>query len=167
MRRQMYPEELENLYRSIGKCIWHIQYVEDALHTLLTLKIEIKTPGAVPEDKAYELLKKHRRATLGTAMRTARENNSLPQELFSRLSSLKEERDWLVHRSQHQDSEDLYTDVGRRSFFKRLEALEAEAVSLQPAIAEQIRLFVGNHGVSSERAQKIAEQEVAELKGDV
>lgn len=42
MRRQMHPEELEILYRYIGKCIWHIQYVEDALHTLLTLKIEIK-----------------------------------------------------------------------------------------------------------------------------
>lgn len=82
MRRQMHPEELETLYRSIGKCIWHIQYVEDALHTLLTLKIEIKTPGAVPEDKAYELLKKHRRATLGTALRTAKEKTHCHKTFF-------------------------------------------------------------------------------------
>ncbi|MCQ4251780.1 hypothetical protein NA644_20950 [Pseudomonas stutzeri] len=167
MRRQMHPEELEILYRYIGKCIWHIQYVEDALHTLLTLKIEIKTPGAVPEDKAYELLKKHRRATLGTALRTAKENNSLPQGLFSRLSNLKEERDWLVHRSQHQDADTLYTDVGRQTVFQRLEALQAEAVSLQPAIAEQIRLFVESHGVNSEKAKQIAEQEIAALTGHV
>jgi hypothetical protein len=167
VRRQIHPEELEILYRSIGKCIWHIQYVEDALHTLLTLKIEIKSPGAVPEHKAYELLKKHRRATFGTALRTAKENGALSQDLFIRLSNLKEERDWLVHRSQHQDGDTLYTDIGRQGVFERLDALQAEAVSLQPALAEQIRIFVESHGVSSEKAQKIAKQEISALKGHV
>ena len=165
MRRQMCLEEQEALYRSIGRCIWHIQYVEDALHTLLSLKVEIKTPGAVAEDMAHELLKKHRRATLGTALRTARDNNSLPQDLFSRLLNLKEERDWLVHRSQHQDGYSLYTDVGRQAVFQRLEALLNEAVSLQPAIAEQILLFVESHGVCYETARKSAERKIAALKG--
>lgn len=167
MRRQIHPEELEFLYHSIGKCIWHIQYVEDALHTLLTLKVEIKTPGVVAENKAYELLKKHRRATLGTALRTAKENRSLPDDLFARLSKLKEERDWLVHRSQHQDGDNLYTDNGRQAVFQRLEALQAEAVSLQPAIYDQIRAFVESHGVSSEKATEIAKQDIAALKGQV
>ena len=167
MRRQIHPEELESLYHSIGKCIWHIQYVEDALHTLLTLKIEIKLPGAVSEQKANELLKKHRRATLGTALRTAKENSALPKDIFARLTNLKEERDWLVHRSQHQDGDTLYTDAGRQSVFERLEALQAEAVSLQPALAEQIRIFVESHGVSSKNAAEIAKQEIAALKGHV
>lgn len=165
MRRQIYPEELETLYHSIGKCIWHIQYVEDALHTLLTLKVELKTPGSMPEEKAYELLKKHRRATLGTALRIAKENTSLPQELFVRLSSLKEERDWLVHRSQHQDGDNLYTDTGRQATFQRLDTLQEEAISLQSAIAEQIHIYAESHGVSSEKAEEIARQKIAALEG--
>lgn len=72
-----------------------------------------------------------------------------------------------MHRSQHQDADTLYTDAGRQTVFQRLYALQAEAVTLQPAIAEQIRLFVESHGVSSEKAKQIAEQEIAALKGHV
>ena len=47
MHRQINPDELDDLYYLIGKCIRYVQYVEDALHTLLTLKVEIKVPGVV------------------------------------------------------------------------------------------------------------------------
>jgi len=48
-----------------------------------------------------------------------------------------------------------------------LDAHQSETASLQPALAEQIYMFIESHGVSSEKAQKIENQEIPALKGHV
>ena len=131
MQRQISEDELAKLYHDIGACIWQIQYLEDVLHTFLTMKVELKEPGRVLQKEAMALLAKHRRATLGTSIRTAEVNNALRQELIDQLRSLKDERDWLVHRSMHQDGENLYTDSGRGTVFARLTMLQNESTRLR------------------------------------
>ena len=163
MHRQINPVELDDIYYLIGKCIWYVQYVEDALHTLLALKVEIKVPGVVAEEQANNFLSKHRRSTLGTALRIAKEHNALPDPLFNRLTKLKEERDWLVHRSQNQDGRNLYTESGRKDVFDRLESLYKETKLLQSEIAEQIHTFVLACGIKKETIEEIANQKIAEL----
>ena len=166
MRRQISPEELDSLYRSIGKCVWHLQYVEDALQTLLTMKVEIKFPGAVTEVEAKALLAKHRRATLGTSLRTAQKHDALRTDVMSRLSQLKEERDWLVHRSVNQDGDGLYTTEGRSAILQRLDAFVDEAISLQRALMLEVAAFVESHGLSVAKADELGRQKIARLKGD-
>lgn len=163
MHRQINPDELDDLYCLIGKCIWYVQYVEDALHTLLALRVEIKVAGVVAEEQANELLAKHRRSTLGTALRIAKEHNALPGALFNRLTKLKGERDWLVHRSQNQDGKNLYTESGRKDVLERLESLYEETKFLQLEIAEQVHAFVLSCGVKKEQIEEIANQKIAEL----
>lgn len=163
MHRQINPDELNDLYCLMGKCIWYVQYVEDALHTLLALKVEIKVAGVVAEKQANELLAKHRRSTLGTALRIAKEHNVLPASLFNRLTKLKEERDWLVHRSQNQDGRNLYTEPGRMDVLERLESLYEETIFLQSEIAEQVHSFVLSCGIKKEQIEEIANQKIAEL----
>jgi hypothetical protein len=163
MHRQINPVELDDLYYLMGKCIWYVQYVEDALHTLLALKVETKVAGAVAEDQANEFLAKHRRSTLGTALRIAKEHNALPDLLFNRLTKLKEERDWLVHRSQNQDGKSLYTESGRKDVFERLESLYKETTLLQSEVAEQVHAFVISCGIKKEKIEEIANQKIAEL----
>lgn len=162
----MTSDELETLYRSVGRCIWHIQYLEDALHTLLTLKIEIRVPGNVTAQEAQELLSKHRRATLGTALGTASKHEALHPQLLSGLRHLKEERDWLVHRSMHQDGDSLYTDEGRKTVFKRLDLLMETTLSLKKQMLEEAESFCAGHGISSEEAERQAREQIAKLKGD-
>ncbi len=163
MHRQISPDELDDLYYLIGKCIWYVQYVEDALHTLLALKVEIKIPGVVAEEQANNFLAKHRRSTLGTALRIAKEHNALPESLFNRLAKLKEERDWLVHRSQNQDGRNLYTDSGRKDVLERLESLYEETKLLQSEVADQVHAFVLSCGIKKEKIEEIANQKISEL----
>ncbi len=167
MRRQLTADELDALYRGVGRCIWHIQYLEDVLHTYLALKIEIREPGRVPENEAHELLAKHRRANLGTALRTAENHAALPSELLAELRGLKEERDWLVHRSMHQDGDSLYTEEGRYAVFGRLDALMERTLELKGKVAAEAMAFCASHGVSSKHAEQLANEQIARLRGDV
>ena len=118
--RQVNSEELERLYCSLGRGVWHLQYVEDALSTLITIKHEVKTPGRIPEVEARALLQRHRRNTLGTSLKIVQAENLLPLQLQEDLGRFKEERDWLVHRSQNSHGDLLYTDAGRSETFARL-----------------------------------------------
>jgi hypothetical protein len=166
MRRQLTAHELDALYLSVGRSIWHIQYLEDVLHTYLTLKIEIREPGRVTAEEARELLAKHRRASLGTALGVAAKHEALKAELLTELRSLKDERDWLVHRSMHQDGDSLYTDEGRNAVFARLDALMEKTIRLKSQVLAATEAFCAGHGISSEQAEKLAREQVARLKGD-
>lgn len=146
--------------------MWHLQYIEDALHTYLTMKIDIRRPGAVSESEARELLAKQRHATLGTALRTAQKNEVLPATLLKRLAHLKEERDWLVHRSLVQNGASLYTDVGRNATFQRLDAFVEEAISIHRALMAEVTSFTESHGLSIANADALGRQKIARLKGD-
>jgi len=46
MRRQIYAEELDLVYRLIGRSLWQLQNVEDALQNMLAMR-EIGEPGSV------------------------------------------------------------------------------------------------------------------------
>lgn len=166
MRRQMNSEELEALYSAVGKCIWHIQYLEDVLHTYLAMKVDLQGQAPVSADKAYEILAKHRRANLGTALGIAERNNVLPSTLLADLRKLKEERDWLVHRSMHQDGENLYTDEGRAKVFQRLECLKLNSISIKKSIMIEAERFCENKGISSEKADALAEQQLQRRRGE-
>jgi hypothetical protein len=91
-RRQVNAEELNTLFNLIGQGIWYLQMMEDALHTTITVKHDVKTPGAIPQNEAKSLLAQHRRKTLGQSL-------ILSPNLQKSLEEFKEERDWLVHRS--------------------------------------------------------------------
>ena len=165
-RRQINPEELEALYHDIGKGIWHLQYVEDALSTLLALKVDVKTPGQVNHAEAVKLLAKHRRNTLGTSLRIAKENSALAADLQARLTQFKDERDWLVHRSQNTHGELLYTEVGRAETFNRVASFVSEAQALQQAIINEVASFAQSHGVNTAEAEANAHAKIAKLKGE-
>jgi hypothetical protein len=166
MRRQLNSEELDELYRHVGRCILHLQYLEDVLHTFLTMKIEIREPGRVSVEEANELLSKHRRANLGTALGTASKRNALPPDLLEKLRSLKEERDWLVHRLMHQNGDTLYTDEGRNAVFGRLGSLMQNTRHLKKLLSAEAESFCAGHGLSSEQAEALASAKIARLKGD-
>ena len=166
MRRLMNSEELEALYSAVGKCIWNIQYLEDVLHTYLAMKVDLHGQAPLSEDKAYEILSKHRRANLGTALGTAERNNVLPTALLADLRTLKEERDWLVHRSMHQDGEKLYTDEGRTMVFRRLEGLMLNSISLKKGLMLEVDKFCESRGISPAKAAALAEKQLKRRRGE-
>lgn len=146
MRRQVTPEELSRLYGGIGKGIWHLQYVEDALNTLITVKHEMRVPGRVDAEAAKQALDEHRRNTLGTSVRVARDNKLISDALLAKFQDYKEERDWLVHRSQNSHGERLYTEAGRTEFFARIENFVEQSKGLQREVMAELEAYARGTG---------------------
>ena len=164
-RRQVNSDELERLYASIGRGVWHLQYVEDALNTLITIKHEVKTPARIPEAEARSLLEKHRRNTLGTSLKLARTEDLLEATLLNELTKFKDERDWLVHRSQNSHGDLLYTDAGRIETITRLDAFTDHARQLQTALLQEVNRFVAAAGLDVAAAERMALKNVGHLRG--
>lgn len=165
VRRQVTADELSALYQQIGACIWQLQYLEDALHTFLTMKVELKQPGVVSESEARAILAKRRRATLGSSIRFAEANDALPATLIERLLQLKDNRDWLVHRSMHEHGDALYTDDGRSFVSQRLGNILGETLAIKAEVVDRLMAFCGSHGLSSAQAIADAERQVAGKMG--
>lgn len=166
MRRQANPEELNALYTLIGASIWQLQNVEDALDTYITLKADVKIRGSMSPEQAEEILKKHRRNTLGTSLKISKSSCVLSALLQERAERFKEERDWLVHRSVYNNGEDLYVDETRYALMKRIRTFTEEAQTLQRLIASELEEFVVSQGVDREWVAKEAEKRINKLKGN-
>lgn len=164
-RRQINDDELYTLYALIGKSIWHLQNLEDALHTYITIKRDIKVRGSIPPEKAMELLEKNRGKVLGASIKDAKEGQIFSPLLQERLEKFKEERNWLVHRSVHQNGDDLYVDALRYVLMERIEAFSDEAIELQKLISQESEDFVVSQGVSKKWIEQQAVQEIKALKG--
>ena len=165
IRRQINEEELQLLYSSIGKGIWHLQNLEDALHTCITIKRDIKARGSVSPEKAEAILLKHRGRTLGKSLGYAKKANVLSPSLQKRLEIFKEERDWLVHRSVYQNREDLYVEDRRFALIARIQKFSEEALALQKLISKELEDFVVAQGVSREQVILMAENKLKKSKG--
>lgn len=166
-RRQINNEELTTLFYLIGKGIWYLQNLEDALQTYITIKVEIKEIGAINAEQAEELLKKHRADTLGTSLKIAKNNNVLSEKLVKRLEVFKKERDWLVHKSVHQNGKDLYLNEKRYELMERIERFSEEALFLQTAVAQEFEDFSVSKGVSKKWIYDKAARDIAKLKGEI
>ena len=164
-RRPINEEELQAFFMMIGSGIWYLQHVENALNTCITVKGEIKEIGGVSAEAGEAMLAKHRRNTLGTSIRIAKEMDVLSAELMIALEEFKEERDWLVHRSMNQNADDLYLDSGRSALMNRLQKFADDATRLQKLIAKELEDFVAGKGVSREWIHKKAISDVMKKQG--
>ena len=86
-------------------------------------------------------------------------------DLMRALDRFKDERDWLVHRSQHSYGDRLYTEVGRSEMLLRLDAFTEEARRLQKAVLQEINTFVASAGIDIEAAEDMARKNMGRLRG--
>lgn len=162
----MSQEELSALYMLTGEGIWMLQYLEDALTTNLSMKLDIKEKGSRTWEEVHAILAKHRRHTLGNALKIARDEKVFGAALQKRLDAFHTERNWLVHRSLCQNSDELYVSTKREEILRRLEAFSVEAKQLQDLIASDLENFVALRGVSRDTILRYAETQFRMLTGE-
>lgn len=103
-----------NFYCLIGEAVYMVQILEDALSTSITLKREVKIPGAIPLEEASKRREKYRSYTLGRALQITREEKILPIPLQEALNNFVSERNWLIHKSIQNENEILSESNKRR-----------------------------------------------------
>ena len=165
-RRQISSEELGVLYQLLGEGVWYLQNLEDALHSCITVKRDIRIRGSVSLEKGMKILAKNRAQVLGKSIKDAKEAGIFNQSLQDRLEEFKEERNWLIHRSVHEKREDLYVDETRFALMERIKKFSEEALQLQSILCQELEDFVFSQDISKESVYRQAQQKIKELKGD-
>jgi hypothetical protein len=168
MRRQILPEELNYFYQKTGEAIWHLQYVEEFIVKLYIIKEVIKEPGSLTEARVEIELKKFNKLPLGPLIKLLENSKIVSQILIDKLNHFNQERKWIVHNSNRENGELLYTDEGKYYFLERITKFTELALELQKNIdKEVVKYTIENAGVDEAFINSEAYNRLAELQGEV
>ncbi|PYJ45009.1 MAG: hypothetical protein DME85_13910, partial [Verrucomicrobia bacterium] len=105
MTRGITPEEFSELTSLVGYAVWQIQVLERVLAGHLVMVHQITTDTARSEIET--MFVKTARHTLGQLFSAIRKTGGEPESLLPRLEGFTIERNWLVHRTRHENPSDL------------------------------------------------------------
>lgn len=166
MRRQINSDELAYLFNQIGKSVWHLQHVENALVPYIVIKGIAKELNSLEESVARKHERDLNKLPLGTLIGKAVEMGILQDPLLTRLRTFNNERKWIVHNSIFESGDLLYTDQGRSAVFTRINKFIAEAIFLHKHIGELIVEYSVSRGMDRKTIDAIAQNQIRKLKGE-
>jgi len=154
------PPEQVMLYTLLGEAVCMIQHLEDALSHAIVLKKEVKTPNRIPKMKGNRLLAKHQRNTLGDGIKIAKEYKLFSKEIEAALEDLKEERNWLVHRSisRRPIAEEKISEELMNKLWQRFKQISIKAHILIKALEEDVIKFSEDQGLDMSHIRKETQQ---------
>lgn len=160
----MTPYELDEVFASIGKAVWHLQFLEDVLVTSVTMRLRIRRPTDL--QAGMEALAKERKKTLGTLCREAEQADLVQGDVAAAFRLLVDERNWLIHRSMHECNDGLYALAKRDAFIKRLDALTDESIRLKKQLYESAKRWLAEQGVEVAKAEAVGAAQFRRLQND-
>ena len=158
-------EEFAEVASSVGHAVWQIQVLEEtaAVHLVIVHKADAKTARRDVET----MFAKASKQTLGQLFGTIRDTGKGSSDLMSRLEHFVDERNWLIHRSRHENRKDLYSDVRRPQLIARINAVADEALALLTAFQEQTEGHLMAQGMDPARVQARADEIYREWTAEV
>jgi hypothetical protein len=149
-------EEFAEVASFVGHAVWQIQVLEEtaAVHLVMVRKVDAKTARRDVET----MFAKASKQTLGQLFGAIRDAGKGPSDLLSRLEHFVDERNWLIHRSRHENRKDLYSDAERPQLVARINAVADEALSLLTAFQEVTEAHLIARGMDRARMQARANE---------
>ena len=165
MQRQVNENELNDFYFLIGKAIWHMQYVEEALGYLYLFLVKKPERNSLSQKEADAILSSIQKNTLGKLINELIKSDAINNSLSTRLETFNSERRWLVHKCVIESGDELYNSQGRHQVFTRLNSFIREAITLQSLINKTKDEFFASLGVDVSEFNRQAQQDLNKLKG--
>ncbi len=165
MRREISESELTFFYQKTGEAIWHLQYVEDFLAKLYFIKIIAVKPNGISEKDAKKPMKDLEKKTLGQLIGLVESTSSLSPSGITKLKEFNDIRKWIVHNSNRESGDSLYTDSGRDYFVSKICKFTGMAIELQKLIERELVNYGVDCNVSPEEIHMSAKNTVNKLKG--
>jgi|GEM_PF-1393366 len=164
MRRQICPDELNFFYQKTGEAIWHLQYVEDFIAKLYFIKAVAKKPESIQASQAQIEMDKLKKKTLGQLIGLVEDNNIVSTELLEKLKNFNQQRIWIVHNSNRENKDSLYTDEGRTHFIDEIRSFTKLAIELQQIIGNEVLTFTTSFGISENQIYETANNHINKLR---
>lgn len=152
-------QQAEVLCALLGRAVWAIQHLEDALSHSMALK----NPKAVSKKLGNALLEENRALTLGKAVKQAQEDNIYEESLQKRLQAFLAERNWLIHKCMRESCDEGGLLLDYEGLFKKIKNVELSAISLKEAVEIDMIEFASLRGRGDIR-ESVARAYVKHLK---
>lgn len=141
---------LAEIAQKVGFTLWQVQELEGI--AIQCLGLFEAPPGVLTSAQGRALLEELERKSFAAIIKQLVEKAQLEPTLRGRFDSIREERNWLVHRSRADSRSAVHHDADRDALLQRLQVIADEALSLMKelegvALARTIKAT----GVSVER----------------
>src|SRR6266446_4881713 len=95
------PQDFADVTRRVGFAVWQLQALEQvaACHLILVHKAS----PATAREEVQSMFQKTEKNTLGQLFGQIRDATGNAASFLPRFEALVEERNWLIHRSRHQN----------------------------------------------------------------
>jgi hypothetical protein len=165
VRKRISQDVLSYLHHQIGKAVWYLQYVEEALGYLYIIKGVITEPYSMSEEEARLKLNNAQTATLGSLLGKIEKQNLIINPLLTDLKNLNKVRRWLIHKSLIESGDDLYTEDGRKRTFDKIENFIKEAIRLHKQVSSETTSYCVSKGISEAWINAKAKHDIRNLRG--
>ena len=130
------------LYTLLGRAVWSIQHLEDALNTA----IAIKNPKATNRTEGDKVRNSNRELPLGRAIGRAEKEKTFDKDFQRKLKDFLKQRNWLIHRCMHESVDDAGVIIDENELFTKIRGIELSAISLKETIEIDMLNFCEENG---------------------
>ena len=144
-RRRAEAELLAQVLTRVGYALWQASELEDTLAHYVVVRL--RSSRAIGEEEGTKLLMKAQSRTFGHLLKELRDAGIFETPLEARISTLLEERNWLVHRAKRENRGILNNMQSLDALVERLDRIGAEATQLNSLLGQELERFVIASGV--------------------
>jgi len=144
------------LMYKIGFTIWQLQELENTLATYFVIRL--KACRGIGKEKGEALLQTARKKTLGGLIRDLEKGGVVPATMATRLCSILEKRNWLVHNARRENRGILSSPSKYDLFIGQLESIASEAMALLKEIGQEVENYVLCSGVDKSKIDSEADR---------
>jgi hypothetical protein len=163
------PEDVTELYKSIGEAIWMLQHLEYAMthfNAYSILQKQRDKGQKIGEKEAFFVLEKQRKLTLGPLIKAAKSLQILPLTLEAKFDRFLRERNWLIHRCVIDEYLSLENVSSKKALFKRIGKFTTDCIVLKKEVLNMMEGWHQDSGYSVEKAYEEAEKLIEKSKHD-
>ena len=151
------------LWKRIGKALWHVQLAEYSL-----VNFYVATRLEKDEDLDIEdLLERNFKPTVGVIVGNLRQAGVLNEIIDKQISQFVAERNWLAHHIRRLHNVDLYSQERYAALLGRLDALKEASDAISLGATHWLDGWAESRGLTREEIEEETELQLKLLRGQV
>ena len=151
------------LWRRIGKALWHVQLAE---YSLVNFYVATRLDKGSDLD-LEDLLERNFKPTVGVIVGNLRQSGVLNEIIDKQISEFVAERNWLAHHIRRFHNGDLYNQERYAALLGRLDALKTASDAISLGATHWLDGWAASRGLTREEIEQEAELQLKLLRGEV
>jgi hypothetical protein len=152
-----------DLWRRIGKALWHVQLAEYSLVNFYVATRLDKNSCLDLED----LLERNFKPTVGVIVGNLRQAGVLNEIIDKQISEFVAERNWLAHHIRRLNNSDIYHEHRYAALLGRLDALQSASDAISLGATHWLDGWAASRGLTRDEIEEATASQLKLLRGEV